>query len=97
MREPVAFPAAGPGGVVVLTRPRRQVVDRPAGFSVEPPIGAPFVTPDRALAERVAAEFDQRDPLPLPPHDCTEDVIELSSWASAEPLSRRCAQCGETV
>lgn len=82
----------------MLMRQRRQVIERPAGFSVEPSLGAaPFVTPLRDLAEHVAREFDKRDPLPFPEHDCTEETVDVHSYEYAEPIRRFCAQCGATV
>jgi hypothetical protein len=73
-------------------------VERPRGFSVEPHLGStPFVTPDRTLAEQVAREWDAREPLPIPEHDCSEDTYAVGSWASAEPIAVRCTLCGAPI
>jgi len=81
----------------MLTRPPREVVLRPAGYSVEPSVGAPFTTTDPVLAASVAAEWDRTDPRPFPEHDCAEETVELMSWASTVPIARTCRQCGEAV
>ncbi len=47
--------------VAELGRPRRQVAEHPAGWTIT---ASEFVTTDKTLASAVAAELDRIDPLP---------------------------------
>lgn len=70
---------------------------RPRGYSVEPSFGEPFITSEESLAHAVAQTFDKIDPLPFPPHDCTEEVTAVYTYEQVEPISTWCEQCGTRV